>query len=132
MLLSGACLPLQSISVPLLPLRAASRGSARSQLPQPWPLDRLEAIDNAPSLLDAWLQDVASSTPVVMLVDDLQWADESTLDVLMYLVAGPADRGFALLATARRYDLNCCRTSPSTLGSVKWERHCKKQKNHGS
>ncbi len=100
-LLSGACLPLQSISVPLLPLRAASRGSARSQLPQPWPLDRLEAIDNAPSLLDAWLQDVASSTPVVMLVDDLQWADESTLDVLMYLVAGPADRGFALLATAR-------------------------------
>ena len=28
LLLSGACLPLQSISVPLLPLRAASRGSA--------------------------------------------------------------------------------------------------------
>ena len=43
-LLSGACLPLQSISVPLLPLRAASRGSARPQWPQPWPLDRLEAI----------------------------------------------------------------------------------------
>jgi hypothetical protein len=47
------------------------------------------------------LQDVASSTPVVMLVDDLQWADQSTLDVLMYLVAGPADRRFALLATLR-------------------------------
>ena len=29
------------------------------------------------------------------------WADESTLDVLMYLVAGPADRRFALLATVR-------------------------------
>jgi hypothetical protein len=85
--------PLQSISVPLLPLRAASRGSAGLQWPQPLPLDGLDAIEEAPALLHAWLQEVASAAPVVLLVDDLQWADESTLDVLMYLVAGPVDRG---------------------------------------
>jgi DNA-binding CsgD family transcriptional regulator len=98
--LSGACLPLQSISVPLLPLLAAYR-AAGSRVQRPWPLDGLEAIDKAPGLLDAWLQEVASAAPVVLLIDDLQWADESTLDVLMYLVAGPADRRFALLATVR-------------------------------
>jgi hypothetical protein len=87
--------------VPLLPLRAASRGSTGLQWPHPWPLDGLDAIEKAPALLDAWLQEVASVAPVVLLVDDLQWADESTLDVLMYLVAGPADRRFALLATVR-------------------------------
>jgi DNA-binding CsgD family transcriptional regulator len=99
LLLSGACLPLQSISVPLLPLRAASRAAVPRG--QPWPLDGLESIDKAPALLDAWLQDVASAAPVVLLIDDIQWADESTLDVLMYLVAGPSDRHFALLATVR-------------------------------
>ena len=101
LLLSGVCLPLQSISVPLLPLRAASRGSKGLQGPHPWPLDGLDAIEKAPALLDAWLQEVARDAPVVLLVDDLHWADESTLDVLMYLVAGPADRRFALLATVR-------------------------------
>ena len=101
LLLSGTCLPLQSISVPLLPLRAALRGSAGPRWPRPWPLDGLEAIDKTPALLDDWLQDVAGSSPVVLLIDDLQWADESTLDVLMYLVAGPSDRRFALLATVR-------------------------------
>jgi DNA-binding CsgD family transcriptional regulator len=101
LLLSGACLPLQSIRVPLLPLRAASRGSTGLKWPHPWPLDGLDAIEKAPALLDAWLQEVTSAAPVVLLVDDLQWADESTLDVLMYLVAGPADRRFALLATVR-------------------------------
>ena len=101
LVLSGVCLPLQSISVPLLPLRAASRGSTGLQWPHPWPLDGLDDIEQAPALMDAWLQEVASAAPVVLLVDDLQWADESTLDVLMYLVAGPADRRFALLATVR-------------------------------
>jgi DNA-binding CsgD family transcriptional regulator len=100
LVLSGVCLPLQSISVPLLPLRAASRGLTGRQLPHPWPLDGLDDIEQAPALLDAWLQEVASAAPVVLQVDDLQWADESTLDVLMYLVAGPPDRRF-LLATVR-------------------------------
>ena len=40
--------------------------------------------------------------PVVLVVDDLHWCDQSTLDVLMYLLAGPRDRRLAMLATLRR------------------------------
>jgi DNA-binding CsgD family transcriptional regulator len=69
------------------------------------PLDGLEAIDKAPALLDDWLHDVAGSAPVVLLIDDLHWADQSTLDVLMYLVAGRSDRHFALLGTVRSESL---------------------------
>lgn len=83
LLLSGACLPLESISVPLLPLRAASRTTTGPRWPRPWPLDGLEAVDKAPSLLDAWLQDVAGSAPVVLLIDDLQ-----EHEILQHLVAG--------------------------------------------
>jgi predicted ATPase len=42
---------------------------------------------------------------VVILLDDLQWADQSTLDVLVYLAAGPRDRRLTLLATLRRESL---------------------------
>ena len=38
---------------------------------------------------------------VVLVIDDLHWADRSTLDVLMYLIAGPADRRLAVVATMR-------------------------------
>ena len=47
LLLSGACLQLESISVPLLPLRAASRTATGPRWPRPWPLDGLEAVDKA-------------------------------------------------------------------------------------
>ena len=39
---------------------------------------------------------------MVLVVDDLQWADEATLDALMYLLAGPVDRRLAVLLTLRR------------------------------
>ena len=43
----------------------------------------------------------AQQRPVVLVVDDLHWADQSTLDVLMYVLAGLADRRLAVLATIR-------------------------------
>jgi DNA-binding CsgD family transcriptional regulator len=39
---------------------------------------------------------------VVLVIDDLHWADQSTLDVLMYVVAGAPTRRLALLTTVRR------------------------------
>lgn len=38
---------------------------------------------------------------MVLVVDDLPWADQSTLDVMMYVLAGLADRRLAVLATIR-------------------------------
>ena len=36
-----------------------------------------------------------------MFVDDIQWADASLRDVVLYLVAGPRNRRLAVVATAR-------------------------------
>jgi predicted ATPase len=50
---------------------------------------------------DAWLDEVCRRRPVVLVVDDLHWADPSSLDVLMYVLAGPTARRVALVATHR-------------------------------
>ncbi len=50
---------------------------------------------------DDWLTDEASRRHVVLVVDDVQWPDPQTLDVLMYVLAGPAGRALAVLLTER-------------------------------
>jgi DNA-binding CsgD family transcriptional regulator len=43
---------------------------------------------------------------VLLVVDDLQWADQSSLDVLMYVLAGLAGRRLAVVATVRTGEEN--------------------------
>ncbi|MBP2411452.1 DNA-binding CsgD family transcriptional regulator [Arthrobacter stackebrandtii] len=99
---TGACLPLSSTTVPFLALRQAFRtapsfdGDARPTLPKAG-----EPPNDAPVAIDTWMDELCSRRPVALVVDDLQWADESTLDVLMYLIAGPAERPLAIIATLR-------------------------------
>ncbi len=102
----GGCLPLTNMAVPFLALRSALRdvrggevGSAPSFLVAGQP------TENVPLLLDGWLDEVCAIHPVVLVIDDLQWADQSTLDALMYLVAGPRARRLALVATVRASDV---------------------------
>ena len=64
-----------------------------------------QPAENVPLLLDGWLDEVCAINPVVLVIDDLQWADQSTLDALMYLVAGPRSRRLALVATMRSSDI---------------------------
>ena len=56
---------------------------------------------DGPVQFDAWLDAACQRRPVVLVVDDLHWADQSSLDVLMYVVAGPAGRRVAVVATLR-------------------------------
>ncbi len=99
---AGACLPLASLTVPFLALRSAFRtaprfdGDARPTLPKSG-----EAPHDVPVAIDGWLEELCRRRPVVLVIDDLQWADQSTLDVLMYLIAGPTNRRLAIITTLR-------------------------------
>jgi predicted ATPase len=93
------CLPLTSLAVPFLPLTTALRGwAAGRDVPVP-------ALGGSgtegPAGFDGWLDGQCRQRPVLLVVDDLQWADQSTLDVLMYVIAGLADRRLAVVTTVR-------------------------------
>ncbi|RNE67238.1 helix-turn-helix transcriptional regulator [Cryobacterium tepidiphilum] len=104
LVLVGACLRLTSMTVPFLAIRSALRAAPRDvvSLPQLPPGD---TPANVPVAFDAWIDDLCRERPVVLVIDDLHWADRSTLDVLMYLLAGPAQRRLALIVTARAGEL---------------------------
>ncbi|XVU28650.1 LuxR C-terminal-related transcriptional regulator [Actinoplanes sp. CA-054009] len=86
-----SCLPLASLQVPLLPLRSASGLDSPPRWDATYPV--LE--------VDAWLDRACADRPVTLVVDDVQWADQSTLDVLMYAIAGRPDRRLAVILTMR-------------------------------
>ncbi|CAN7460554.1 helix-turn-helix transcriptional regulator [Knoellia sp. LjRoot47] len=119
-LLLGLCLRFGSDVTSYVPFTQALTHWLRtstSDLPQKLsPVGRLD--DLIPALSDrprgvallqigAVLESLQTDRPTVLVVDDLQWADPSSLDVLSYLVAGfaPGQR-LAILATYRDTDLD--------------------------
>jgi len=97
------CLPLTSLAVPFLPLTSALREWAAGR-DAPVPAMRPSAdraAGDSPVEFDAWLDDLCHTSPVMLVVDDLHWADQSTLDVLMYVLAGLAGRRLAVVTTVR-------------------------------
>ena len=100
LVMGGVCLPMGATTVPLMPLRTALR-----RLPEgvsPPDLDDVVRSGGAPVAVDAWLDRICRDRAVVLVVDDVQWADEPSLDVLTYVLAGPSDRNLAVLLTLRR------------------------------
>ena len=100
LVLRGVCLPMAATTVPLMPLRTAFR-----RLPEgvsPPALDDVVHTGGAPVAVDSWLDRASRDRAVVLVVDDVQWADEASLDVLTYVFAGPGDRSLAVLLTLRR------------------------------
>ena len=93
------CLPLTSLAVPFLPLMSALREWASGR-DVPMPVLGGSAGDG-PAGFDNWLDERCRQHPMLVVVDDLQWADQSTLDVLMYILAGLAGRRLAVVTTTR-------------------------------
>lgn len=105
-ILAGAALPLASMTVPFLPLRSAiRRAPVLEGVPIPGVCPGAWAANDVIVEIDDWLTELCRVHPVVLFVDDLQWADQGTLDALMYFIAGPADRRLAILATLRSGEL---------------------------
>jgi predicted ATPase len=55
-------------------------------------------------VVDRVVQRIVARQPTVLVVDDLQWADVSSLDLLAYLIAGFRGQNLALLVTIRDED----------------------------
>ncbi|NMM34294.1 MAG: AAA family ATPase [Phycicoccus sp.] len=55
-------------------------------------------------VVDRVVQRIVDIQPTIIVIDDLQWADVSSLDVLAYLIAGFRGQNLALVATIREED----------------------------
>lgn len=109
LVLVGRCVDLRDADMPLLPIAEA----LAELVPLPGAVGGLD---------DAWsgrgpgvalfmpiferLREAAESTPVVLAVDDVHWADRSTLDLLMFLLARLRDEQITVVATFRSDQLD--------------------------
>jgi ATP/maltotriose-dependent transcriptional regulator MalT len=95
--LVGRCIPLVGQGMAYLPLMEALRA-----LPDP---PNLEAMSNGSQLqlFEAVLValDGLAADPLVLVLEDLHWADASTMDAVVFLAHAAAERRLVVLATMR-------------------------------
>ena len=114
---AGACLPLATISVPFLVLRTLLRN--------PEVASAAPIVDfDAPAAqvlveLDRWVDAATVRSRIVLLVDDLQWADPATLDVLLYLMSRPGDGRLSIIVTVRDGHVGASREVDRWLANVR-------------
>ena len=79
----------------------------------------------------AWLDAIAVRAPVVVVLDDLHWADSSTLQLLAFLARRHGEHHLLMLGTYRETDL--ARTHPlaETLADLRRERLVERVSLHG-
>ncbi|TCC46869.1 LuxR family transcriptional regulator [Kribbella capetownensis] len=114
----GSCVHFGGASVPFVPVT----GALQSWLTQADSQRRTEVLAGAGELsavlpalggvgsgepgrllplIDLVFDRIAAQRPTVVVIDDLQWADRTSLDVLAYLITGFREQRLALLATCR-------------------------------
>ena len=103
---TGTCLPLVSVTVPFMAIRAAMASVPAAVGNSPDAMTVVAGDEAAvPGRFDAWLDRLCANAPVVLVIEDLHWADQFTLDTLMYVIAGPALRRLAIVLTVRHDEL---------------------------
>ena len=83
----GDLLPVLDTLVPHDPAEIADRS--------PGDVDRFALLD----ALDTWLARLASAQPVLLWLDDLQWADPSSLQMLLHLARSPRPAPIVIATT---------------------------------
>jgi len=105
----GRCLRFGAASSPYLPFISAFEGRLADGPPiEGLDLEVLygggaaaELMPRGLHVVDRALARLTEDGPVVLVVDDLQWADPSSLDTLAYLIAGMRRQPLAILVTYR-------------------------------
>jgi DNA-binding SARP family transcriptional activator len=72
--------------------------------------DRFEAVAG-------WLAAIARRVPLVLLLDDLQWADETSLELLTFL-AGRLDAGVTIVGTMRQLEVGRRDAATDALAAI--------------
>ena len=97
-ILRGRCFDLVSTELPYEPFLDALRGvRAPDELPGRTARTQLQVFEDILTVL----RDHAAASPVVLLLEDLHWADASTLDLIVFLAHHLADLRLLLIATLR-------------------------------
>ncbi len=141
--LAGGCVELEGGGIPLAPMIDVFRalaadvseddldkllGAARGELGRLVPeLDdgRSHALsgERDPSrlleLIVAVVGRLAAARPLVLVFEDVQWADQATLDLLALLVGGSVTRPMLLVLTVRSDELH--RAHPFRRMAARWE-----------
>jgi DNA-binding CsgD family transcriptional regulator/tetratricopeptide (TPR) repeat protein len=86
--------------------RVTTDHSTDADLPDPPDLELAGGTDELHRMVFEYLMDLSSKRPMVLALEDLQWADESSLDLFQYLTRQPERAPVILVATCRDEDLN--------------------------
>jgi DNA-binding CsgD family transcriptional regulator len=105
--LAGQCVDLGARAVPLLPI-----AEALGSLPAPAPMDPVSLGRSAAPgaallapVLDV-LRETSAGAPVVLAIEDVHWADRSTLDLLTYLLGRLRDERLLLVMSHRSDEID--------------------------
>lgn len=126
LILRGVCLPFMTVKVPFLGLRSMFRGYGEHHAD-----GRIAAPDfdqppaRVPMLLDDWISEVSRERTLVIAIDDMHWADEETLDAMLYLMPGPSDRRLALIGTSRTDDARAPTAQPGWIEQLRRTTHAR-------
>jgi tetratricopeptide (TPR) repeat protein len=85
------------------------------------PADHDSALANHFAVLDrfsSWLRRASTRTPLLLVLDDLQWADAASMQLLRFLTADIRDQAVMLLGTYRDVEINAAHPHAPVLGEL--------------
>jgi DNA-binding CsgD family transcriptional regulator len=102
-LLIGQCVGLDEATIPLLPVIDALRGldDGADELSEVVPASGGQPPAGLHPLILERLADAAEQAPILLVVEDLHWADRSTLELLAFLARRMRDERILVVATFR-------------------------------